>query len=261
MKDYKVINNTAIITYSIEESTTKQDPFYLQNLMYDLPFDSTMLDSLIIHLIIPTHMKTFIIDDLHFVHTKSNSIEFVMQEASQLIYQLFVANHQLCNLCPKKALFDCQPLPSIFEKTIKVTLKEAHAQAFIKCHYLGDQASECNITTIQHHQASHTTSKLTVKGVLDEQAKLISDNTIVVDNHLEKIIAEQNNKNLMLHNKAHAIAIPKLIINSQQVECKHGATAHSLDQETLFYLQSRGIEQEEAIRILIDAFLTHEATL
>ena len=122
---------------------------------------------------------------------------------------------------------------------------------------MGDTQSNLKITTVQNHQASNTISKLNIKGVLDDQAKLMSDNTIIVDKNLKNITAEQMNKNLMLNENAHATSIPKLEINSNNVSCKHGATIKMLDSSELFYLQSRGIEKPEAERLLVEAFLRH----
>ncbi|MBU1007890.1 SufD family Fe-S cluster assembly protein [Candidatus Dependentiae bacterium] len=245
--------NTNTITYTILEPSTKADPFYLQNLMYDRPIQIT--DPLTITIIIPKNCSVFIIDDLHLSGATQNTIEFILEESSQLTYQFFVANHQLCERCEHKELYDCQKLPAVFEKNIYVNLTAPHAQAFLKCHYLGDQKSNFKLTTKQHHQASNTTSKLIMKSVLDEQAKLISDSVITVDKKIKNVTAEQTNKNLMLHPKARVISMPKLRVNSKDVSCKHGATVSTIDQEQLFYLQSRGIEKKEAERILIEAFL------
>ena len=132
------------ITYTVVEPSTKQDPFFLQNLrhslapMYDRPFEPTENTDLTIRITIPENLSVFIIDDLHFINTASNTIEFTLGAGSQLIYQLFVANHELCDQCESKELYDCQKLPTIFEKTVNVTLAQPNAQAYLKCHYFHD---------------------------------------------------------------------------------------------------------------------------
>lgn len=262
MKRYDINKNTALITYEIEENSSKKDPFYLQNLMYDLPFKMSSsksighIESLKIRVIVPEKFHAYIIDDLHFSETKINKVEFALKKSSQLHYTLFVANHDLCSLCEKKEFFDCQTLPESFEKKIEINLEEEDAHAYIKCHYLGDQKSSFHILTTQHHKASHTTSKLITKSVLDD-AKFLSDNTIIVDKNLEKIIAEQENKNLVIGKNSHAVSIPKLEIDSQDISCKHGASIKSLDKNELFYLQSRGLEKKDAEKILIESFLNY----
>jgi Fe-S cluster assembly scaffold protein SufB len=256
VKNFELIDNTAKITYTVQEKSNKQDPFYLQNIMYDLPFDTKKLNSLKLSIVIPAKTSSYIIDDLHFVSTKVNHVEIILHEKSFVNYRLFVANHQLCQTCEKKEFYYCQKLPAKFVKSIKIILQEKNAQAYVNCHYLGDKDSSLQLKTSQHHRASETASKLVVKGVLDDSATLISDNTIIVDKCLEKIIAEQENKNLMLSDKSHIISVPKLQINSQDVSCKHGASISTISQEELFYLQSRGVDKDRAEKILVTAFLS-----
>lgn len=251
----------AKITYTMLESTNKKNPFYLQNLMYDLPFDLDNISTLTIQIIVPQKQQAYIIDDLHFVSTITNNIELVIHESSNMNYRLFIANHHFCEGCKKREFYGCQQLSTTGDtdqppnKNIKISLKEPHAQAYLKCHYLGDQQSAFNLTTTQHHQANNTTSKVVVKGVLDGKSKLASNNTILVDKALKNISAEQNNKNLVLSSNAHVVSIPNIIVNSKKVACKHGATVSSISPEELFYLQSRGIERMEAEKLLIEAFL------
>lgn len=255
MKNYELEENKARITYTVEEPSTKADPFFLQNLMYDLPFELDSIDELTIDITIPKDISTYIIDDIHFDISVNNSINLTLHENSVVTYQFFVANHQLCDLCDKKEFFDCQTLPEQFEKTVKIVLEEENAHAYIKCHYLGDGKSKFTLHTTQHHVASNTTSKLMVKSVLDGAAKFVTDNAIVVEKNLTKVAAEQASKNLMLAPSAHVIAIPKLRVHSQNVACKHGATVTKIDSDQLFYLESRGIEKADAERMLIEAFL------
>ncbi|MCK4517295.1 SufD family Fe-S cluster assembly protein, partial [Candidatus Babeliales bacterium] len=189
------------------------------------------------------------------INARTNKIECILEESSRLHYQLFVANHHLCETCKRKELYDCQQVPQKFEKELSIKLTQPNAQAFIKCHYLGDDESEFKLTTTQHHQASETESFLVIKGVLDNQAKLVSDNIIIVDKKLTGVLAKQENKNLMLNKNARVISIPKLKINSQKVSCSHGATVSPLDPDALFYLQSRGVGSCEAEQMLVEAFL------
>ena len=99
MKKYEFTQNTATIIYTIEENYDKKNPLYLENLTYDLPFNLEEVDSLEIKVVIPKKMSAHIIDDLHFSSTNSSTIELILHESSQATYQLFVANHQLCQMC------------------------------------------------------------------------------------------------------------------------------------------------------------------
>ncbi|GAG94615.1 unnamed protein product [marine sediment metagenome] len=255
MIDYKIDGKSVLIKYSVEESFTNEDPLFLQSLFFDLPFDLNSYDFISINIDIAENIFVYVIDDLHFSHTKNNKIEFKLRESSQLFYRLFVANHRMCDVCQRKEFSYCQTLPEKFEKEINVDLNGEHSGAYVKCHYLGDKTSYFKIKTSQNHKVSNTTSKLLVKSILDDQSQMINESTIFVDKNLENINSEQNNKNLLIGTKSKVRSIPNLKINSKKVNCKHGATFRNLDSEELFYLQSRGIDKSSSERMLIDAFL------
>jgi Fe-S cluster assembly protein SufD len=99
-------------------------------------------------------------------------------------------------------------------------------------------------------------SELKVKSVLGKNAHLTCDTIIYVAPNIEKIEADQLNKNLTLDETAHVMATPQLEILSNDVKCHHGSASGQLDNEKLFYLASRGLTQKEAQRSLIEAFLT-----
>lgn len=252
--NFKIEKNQATIFYTIRERTTKEDPFYLQNLMYDLPFDLEALDSVSIEISVPKKLSVHIVDDLHFVNKINNTISVSLEENSMLAYQFFVANHELCNACERKGK-GCQTLPSVFEKVMKINLNGKYASAYIKCHYMGDKNGMFKLKTEQNHNESETTSKVIVKSVLDDQAKFTVDNTTYIKENLSKIKAEQENRNLMLSEKAHVITTPKLQINSSDISCSHGVSISSLDQKELFYLESRGLNKQKAELTLVEAFL------
>lgn len=242
-----------IISYTMLEETSKHDPFYLQNLMYDRPdIEATPVT---LKITIPKNFSAYIIDDLHFVDTNNNTVELLLEENATVTYQFFVANHELCDLCERRKEFDCQALPEIFEKNLLITLAERGGQAYVKCHYLGDDSSVFKLSTQQRHLASDTTSTVTVKSVLDDAAHFVSENRVFVETDLDGVIAEQMNKNLLLSDRAHVITTPILDINSNEAACRHGATMSGLSQEELFYLESRGLSRDDATRTLIEAFL------
>ncbi len=70
----------------------------------------------------------------------------------------------------------------------------------------------------------------------------------------QKTDGYQTNRNLILDDQARADSIPGLEIQADDVRCSHGATIGKLEEEPLFYLQSRGIPREEAERILVEGF-------
>jgi Fe-S cluster assembly protein SufD len=70
----------------------------------------------------------------------------------------------------------------------------------------------------------------------------------------QKTDAYQQNRNLLLSDDARADSIPNLEIGANDVRCSHGATVAPLDEDEVFYLQSRGMARPEATKIIVDGF-------
>lgn len=105
------------------------------------------------------------------------------------------------------------------------------------------------------HGAPHTASEMMYKGILDEKSQGVFNGRLVVEAGAQKISATQANHHLLLSNEAEAYAKPELEIYADDVKCKHGATTGQLNEEALFYLQSRGIEKGEARAMLMAGFM------
>lgn len=255
MTDFKLKDKNITIKFLEEENRTKENPLYLKNLLYDLPIDKNKIEEIDIEIKILDKVSTYIIDDINFEDIKSNKITFNLEEESSLCYRVFFANHNICKSCAKKESDTCQTIPKDFSKTLEINLNKKKSKAFIKCRYLGDDQGTFKINTYQNHLESETISKLSVKSVLDNKANIISNNEIYVEKNLKKVIAKQINKNLILSEESKALSKPSLKINSNNVECVHGATVYYIDKEETFYLQSKGINRYLSELILINAFL------
>lgn len=110
-----------------------------------------------------------------------------------------------------------------------------------------------NATVVDHAVPRCTTSEV-FKGVVDERAHGVFLGRIAVRPDAQKTAAHQLNKNLLLSPRANVDTKPELEILADDVKCSHGATVGDLDEETLFYLEARGIPAPEARRMLIEAF-------
>lgn len=108
--------------------------------------------------------------------------------------------------------------------------------------------------TQQTHKAENTRSDLLYKDVLRDQARVIWRGMIKVDPIAQKTDGYQRNDSLLLSPDARADAIPGLEIEADDVRCTHGATAGQVDAEQLFYLRSRGIDQHEAMHMIVEGF-------
>lgn len=109
--------------------------------------------------------------------------------------------------------------------------------------------------TLQDHQAPHTESDLQFKAALQDESRMIYTGLIRIAKHAAQTNAFQANHNLMLSNAARAETIPMLEILADDVQCKHGASIGPIDDEQAFYLMSRGISREQAVRLLVMGFV------
>ena len=112
-----------------------------------------------------------------------------------------------------------------------------------------------NLINIDHAQPN-CTSRLNYKGILDGKSRAVFGGTVIVRPGSQKSDAEQTDKNLLLSETAEVDSKPSLLIYADDVKCSHGATAGHMNEETLFYLRSRGLDLGTASRMLIHAFAT-----
>jgi Fe-S cluster assembly protein SufD len=92
------------------------------------------------------------------------------------------------------------------------------------------------------------------KGVVDDSSNAVFNGKIFVQPHAQKTNAYQSNKNILLSDHVSVNTKPQLEIFADDVKCSHGCTVGQLDEEGLFYLQSRGIDEKTAKSLLVHAF-------
>jgi Fe-S cluster assembly protein SufD len=92
------------------------------------------------------------------------------------------------------------------------------------------------------------------KGIVDDSARAVFNGHILVRPDAQKTNAYQNNKNILLTDKATVNSQPFLEIYADDVKCSHGATVGQLDETAMFYLRSRGISIENSRMLLMYAF-------
>jgi len=107
---------------------------------------------------------------------------------------------------------------------------------------------------VVEHAQPHCASHEYFNGILDDKSKGVFHGRILVRKIAQKTDAKQTNKNLLLSDDATADTKPQLEIYADDVKCTHGATIGQLNDESIFYLRSRGINTETARRMLIHAF-------
>lgn len=111
--------------------------------------------------------------------------------------------------------------------------------------------------TRQDHAAPHTQSDLLYKGGLKDKSRIVWKGMIRVEKDAQRTDAYQKNDNLVLSDAARADSIPGLEIEANDVRCTHGATAGRVDEDMIFYCQTRGVARETAIRLIVEGFFAN----
>jgi Fe-S cluster assembly protein SufD len=120
--------------------------------------------------------------------------------------------------------------------------------------YLTDGSQHVDNHTLMDHAKPHCLSNELYKGVLNGKSRAVFNGKVFVRPDAQKTNAYQSNKNILLSPDATVDTKPQLEIYADDVKCSHGATVGQLDEESLFYLRSRGISKDMARSILIRAF-------
>jgi Fe-S cluster assembly protein SufD len=137
---------------------------------------------------------------------------------------------------------------------VEASLVGPGATAELKGVYFASGEQFFDFHTLQDHQVGNTTSDLLFKGALQDTARTVYAGLIKIEKHAARSDAYQANRNLVLSDKAKATSIPMLEIDNNDVRCTHGATVGPVDPNHLFYLESRGIPEKTAKRMLIQGF-------
>jgi Fe-S cluster assembly protein SufD len=120
--------------------------------------------------------------------------------------------------------------------------------------YFADGTQTLDHDTLQVHHAPHTTSDLLFKGALTQEAYSVWQGMIKVLPHAQKSDGFQANRNLVMRPTARADSVPGLEIEADDVRCTHAATVGKLDEEPVFYLESRGVPRQEAERLIVNGY-------
>lgn len=116
------------------------------------------------------------------------------------------------------------------------------------------ERQQLTYNTHQHHHAAHCRSDFLYKAALQDQSRTVWRGMIGVDPGAQKTDGYQRNDNLLLSDQARADSIPGLEILADDVRCTHGSTSGKVDEELIFYAQSRGFTRKEAIRMIVTGF-------
>ena len=121
--------------------------------------------------------------------------------------------------------------------------------------FVGKNGDQFKVETIQRHISPESTSNLLIKGVFYDESKFIYQGLIRIEKEAQKSHAYQKNQNLILSDKCFVDSRPFLEILANDVFCTHGSTTGKLNQNQIYYLQTRTLDKNAAEDLLIAGFI------
>jgi Fe-S cluster assembly protein SufD len=137
---------------------------------------------------------------------------------------------------------------------ISVVMDHEGAETSVDGLYMVGSDQHTDTHSVIDHKQPHCNSHQLYKGILDGNGRAVFNGKIFVREGAQKTDAMQTNKNLLLSDKARVDTKPQLEIFADDVKCAHGAAVGQIDQEELFYLETRGIAPELGRNLLTYGF-------
>ena len=138
---------------------------------------------------------------------------------------------------------------------INCNLSGEHSSAFVNGIFSLNKQKHHEIRTSINHLTEHTKSSQLIKSVLENDAKAVYQGKIYVSSKAQKTDGYQLSKAILLDETTEFNAKPELEIYADDVKCSHGSASGSLNENSIFYLMSRGLNYKEAKELLISGFL------
>ena len=144
---------------------------------------------------------------------------------------------------------------NFFKSEINCNLKGEHSSAFVNGIFSLDKNKHHEIRTTVNHLTENTKSYQLIKSVLEDSSKAVYQGKIYVNSVAQKTDGYQLSKAILLNKDSEFNAKPELEIYADDVKCSHGSASGSLDEDSVFYLMSRGLNYNQARELLINGFL------
>ena len=142
-----------------------------------------------------------------------------------------------------------------FKNEINCNLKGEHSSAFVNGIFSLKDNKQHEIRTSINHLVENTKSYQLIKSVLGKNSKAVYQGRIYVDSIAQKTDGYQLSKAILLDETSEFNAKPELEIYADDVKCSHGSASGSLNENSIFYLMSRGLNYKESKELLINGFL------
>ena len=144
---------------------------------------------------------------------------------------------------------------NFFKSEVNCNLKGEHSSAFVNGIFSLDKNKHHEIRTTVNHLTENTKSYQLIKSVLEDSSKAVYQGKIFVNSDAQKTDGYQLSKAILLNKDSEFNAKPELEIYADDVKCSHGSASGSLNEDSIFYLMSRGLNYNQARELLINGFL------
>ena len=144
---------------------------------------------------------------------------------------------------------------NFFKNEINTNLKGEYSSAFVNGVFSLNKDKHHEIRTIINHLTENTKSYQLIKSVLEDGSKAVYQGKIFVNSKAQKTDGYQLSKAILLDETTEFNAKPELEIYADDVKCSHGSASGSLNESSIFYLMSRGLNYQQSRELLINGFL------
>ncbi len=138
---------------------------------------------------------------------------------------------------------------------INCNLNGEYSSAFVNGIFSINNNKHHEIRTIINHLTENTKSYQLIKSVLEDSSRAVYQGKIFVNSKAQKTDGYQLSKAILLNKDSEFNAKPELEIYADDVKCSHGSASGSLNEDSIFYLMSRGLNYQQARELLINGFL------
>ena len=142
-----------------------------------------------------------------------------------------------------------------FKNEINCNLNGKYSSAFINGIFSLSNDRHHEVRTTINHLTENTKSYQLIKSVLDDSSKAVYQGKIFVNSEAQKTDGYQLSKAILLNEASEFNAKPELEIYADDVKCSHGSASGSLDEDSIFYIMSRGLDYQQSRELLINGFL------
>jgi len=130
---------------------------------------------------------------------------------------------------------------------------------------LGKEDKSVSVRVRVRHRGKDTKSKVIVRGVLDGGSKVDFEGLTKIDRGAKNANAWLESRLLLISDRASGRAVPNLEISENEVKAGHAATVGKIDEMEIFYLMSKGLTRNQAVKLIVDGFIgnlfTHKTRL